>query len=42
MLEVDVEYPKNLPDLHNDLSFLPEKFINTASCIVIYHFYQRV
>ena len=25
ILEVDVEYPKNLHDLHNDLPFLPEK-----------------
>ena len=25
ILEVDVEYPKNLHDLHNDLSFLPER-----------------
>ena len=23
ILEVDVEYPKNLQDLHSDLSFLP-------------------
>ena len=25
ILEVDVEYPKNLHDLHSDLSFLPER-----------------
>ena len=25
MLEVDVEYPKNLDDLHSDLPFLPER-----------------
>ena len=25
ILEVDVEYPKNLHHLHNDLSFLPER-----------------
>ena len=25
ILEVDVEYPKNLHDLHNDLPFFPEK-----------------
>ena len=24
-LEVDVQYPENLHNLHNDLSFLPEK-----------------
>ena len=25
ILEVDIEYPKNLHDLHSDLPFLPEK-----------------
>ena len=25
ILEVDVEYPKNLHDLHSDLLFLPER-----------------
>ena len=25
MLEVDVEYPKNLYDLHSGLPFLPER-----------------
>ena len=25
ILEVDVEYPKNLHDLHSDLQFLPER-----------------
>ena len=25
ILEVDVEYPKNLHNLHNDLPFLPER-----------------
>ena len=24
-LEIDVQYPKNLPNLHNDLHFLPER-----------------
>ena len=24
LLEVDVQYPEKLHDLHNDLSFLPE------------------
>ena len=27
ILEVDVEYPKNVHDLHSDLPFLPEKMI---------------
>ena len=35
ILEVDVEYPKNLHDLHSDLSFLPErKKINKCSKLV--------
>ena len=25
ILEVNIEYPKNLHDLHNDLQFLPER-----------------
>ena len=31
ILEVDVEYPKNLSYLHNDLPFLPER-IKTNKC----------
>ena len=35
ILEVDVEYPKNLHDLHSDLPFLPEKMkINKCSKLV--------
>ena len=31
ILEVNVEYPKNLHDLHSDLPFLPEK-MKTDKC----------
>ena len=35
ILEVDVEYPKNLQKLHSDLSFLPERMkINKCSKLV--------
>ena len=35
ILEVDVEYPKDLHDLHSDLPFLPEKMkINKCSKLV--------
>ena len=35
MLEVDVEYPKNLHDLHSDLPFLPETMkVNKCSKLV--------
>ena len=34
ILDVDVEYPKDLPDSHNDLPFLPErmKIIKCKTC----------
>ena len=37
ILEVDVEYPKYLHNLHRDLAFLPErmKLINAASLYAI-------
>ena len=35
MLTVDVEYPKNLHDLHSDLPFLPERMkMNKCSKLV--------
>ena len=35
ILTVDIEYPKNLHDLHNDLPFLPERMkINKCSELV--------
>ena len=36
ILEINVEYPRNLHDLHSDLPFLPErKLINSASLYAI-------
>ena len=41
ILEVDVEYPKNLHDLHSDLPFLPEIMrINKCSELVC-NFYDK-
>ena len=44
IFEVDIEYPKNLHDLHNDLSFLPEimklKKCNKLVCN-LYDVYKR-
>ena len=34
-MDIDIEYPKNLHDLHSDLPFLPEKMkINKCSKLV--------
>ena len=41
VLEVDVEYPKNLHDLHSDLPFLSERIeINQCSKLV-YNLYDK-
>ena len=41
ILEVDVEYPKNLHDLHSDLPFLPERMkINKCNKLVC-NFYDK-
>ena len=41
IFEVDVEYPKNLHDLHSDLPFLPERMkINKYSKLVC-NFYDK-
>ena len=41
ILEVDVEYPKNVHDLHSDLSFLPDRMkINKCSKLVC-NFYDK-
>ena len=41
ILEVDVEYPKNLHDLHSDLQFLPKRMkINKCSKLIC-NFYDK-
>ena len=43
ILEVDVEYPKNLHDLHNDLPFLPERMkIDKCNKVVCNLYHKKV
>ena len=42
ILEVDVKYPKNLHDLHSDLSFLPQRMkINKCSKLCVCNLYDK-
>ena len=42
ILEVDVEYPKNLHDLHSDLPFLPERIkIDKCNKLVCNLYYKK-
>ena len=41
VLEVDVEYPKKLHDLHSDLPFLPEKLKIDKCKKLVYNLYDN-
>ena len=41
ILEVDVEYPKNLHDLHSDLKFLPERMKNDKCNKLVCNLYDK-
>ena len=41
ILEVDVEYPKNLHDLHSNLPFLPEKMRNNKCSKLVCNLYDK-
>ena len=41
ILEVEVEYPKNLHDLHSDLPFLPERIKNDKCKKLVCNLYDK-
>ena len=41
MLEVDVEHPKNLHDLHSYLPFLPERMKTNKCSKLVCNFYDK-
>ena len=41
ILEVDVEYPKNSPDLHSDLPFLPERMKIDKCSMLVCNLYDK-
>ena len=41
ILEVDVEYPKKLHDLHSDLPFLPERMKINKCCKLVCNLYDK-
>ena len=41
IFEVDVEYPKNLHDLHSDLPFLPERMKISKCNKLVYNLYDK-
>ena len=41
ILEVDVEYPKNLHDMHNDLSFLAERMKIDKCSKLVCNLYEK-
>ena len=41
IVEIDVEFSKNLHDLHSDLSFLPERMKTNKCSKLVCHFYDK-